>query len=242
MAIAQLATEPAQPVHLDLTDGEANHLYRLVKGSIMDPDTRQRLRAGWGMCARHAAASLAIEAAARAGGMHAAAVLYADLIERAVTALTRAGPFAGERALLELRNSGPCLVCQPGIGDGGRGVSMPVLLAQARDGASLSRFMASCAAQWQEQVCPDCVVGAGGARCRRHLVDRPLLGALGMSDELREQRRAIGGLFRHLVAYARSFRWQQRDTNRPEDRAALIGAVGWCSGWSGLLAYAEHAR
>jgi hypothetical protein len=42
-------------------------------------------------------------------------------------------------------------------------------------------------------------------------------------------------LLNHLKAYSRSFRWEWRDTETVEDRASLISAVGWLSGWTELL-------
>jgi hypothetical protein len=39
----------------------------------------------------------------------------------------------------------------------------------------------------------------------------------------------------HLEIYDRSFDWDRRNTEGPEDRAALFTAVGWLSGWGPLL-------
>lgn len=78
---------------LGLSDGEVHFLWWFIQGSIMNPETRERLHRAWGMCARHAAALLAVEAAYRHGWMHACALLYLDLIERGLGALTTRGLF-----------------------------------------------------------------------------------------------------------------------------------------------------
>jgi hypothetical protein len=45
----------------------------------------------------------------------------------------------------------------------------------------------------------------------------------------------VTDVFRRLAKYSGSFRWGFHDTRTEEDAAALIMAVGWCSGWSLLL-------
>ncbi|MBI4011012.1 MAG: hypothetical protein HY359_01770 [Candidatus Rokubacteria bacterium] len=35
----------------------------------------------------------------------------------------------------------------------------------------------------------------------------------------------------HVGVYSCSFRWECRGTDTAEDQAALVSAVGWCSGW-----------
>jgi hypothetical protein len=46
----------------------------------------------------------------------------------------------------------------------------------------------------------------------------------------------------HIQRYRESFRWEKRGTETVEDRAALISAAGWCSGWRSLLALAAGAQ
>lgn len=68
--------------------------------------------------------------------------------------------------------------------------------------------------------------------CRPHLV-----AALRRGEPVDVEREAAGvrSLLDHLRQYARSFRWEYRNTETVEDRAALIGALGWCSGWGDWL-------
>jgi hypothetical protein len=42
-------------------------------------------------------------------------------------------------------------------------------------------------------------------------------------------------IFHHLSLYHRSFRLEFHGTETVEDMAALISAVGWCSGWKLFL-------
>jgi hypothetical protein len=45
----------------------------------------------------------------------------------------------------------------------------------------------------------------------------------------------LNHIFQQITLYARSFRWECRGTDTEENKAALISAVGWCSGWQPLL-------
>jgi len=217
---------------LEFSDGEIHFLWWFIQGSIMNPGTRRRLLAAWGMCARHAAAFLAVEAAYRPNWMHAGALLYLDLIEHAVAALTTHGPFGEQRVIRRLRPTGPCLMCDLAVDAAGRGAASDALIERGRDRAPLRHFAAE-AGNWAAFVCRRCSSGATGPLCRRHLIADA---GLDLTGEVRVQRATLGHIARHLFRYARSFRWECRQTDTPEDRAALLEAVGWCSGWSGVLA------
>ena len=223
-----------QRVHL--TDGEVHFLWWFIRGSMMNPDTRRQLRQAWGMCSRHAAGLLAVEAAFRQGRMQASALLYLDLIERAVGAITSRGPFAEVRAARRLDTHGPCLMCELRVAGAASGGAPADLLTLGRDSIQLTWSANESRRYWEPLVCRDCRVGAAGPRCRVHLVAhaqsvRP--------DELAPERAALGHIYRHLVRYARSFRMEHPGVDTPEDRAALVEAVGWCSGWSGLFGMFE---
>jgi hypothetical protein len=217
---------------LGLSDGEVHFLWWFIQGSIMNPETRERLRRAWGMCARHATALLAVEAAYRHGWMHACAILYLDLVEGGLGALTTGEPFSEERAIRRLYATGPCLMCDLAVEQSGRGAASVELLERGRDPAQLGAFAGETERHWRPLVCRACSPGASGPLCRVHLIRDH---GLDVSGEVRSLRATLGYIARHLIRYARSFRWQDRDTDTPEDRAALIEAVGWCSGWAGLL-------
>jgi hypothetical protein len=88
---------------------------------------------------------------------------------------------------------------------------------------------------WGRTVRGPCLGRRTAPRCRPHLVEtfaREDSVALRAEGELTESIRV------HVTAYARSFRWERRDTETDGDRAALVSAVGWYSGcraWLPLL-------
>ncbi len=49
------------------------------------------------------------------------------------------------------------------------------------------------------------------------------------------QRGLVQGIAEHLHSFSRSFRWELRAIETPAERAALISAMGWCSGWQSCL-------
>ncbi len=75
----------------------------------------------------------------------------------------------------------------------------------------------------------------------RECRDIPPRAMLGSSPSRREDLQPSQGevhflyIAEHMDRYARLFRWEYRDPDTVEDRAALIGAIGWCSGWQPWL-------
>lgn len=216
-----------------LSDGEIHYLWWFIQGSIMEPDVRWRLRRAWGMCERHAWGALMAEAAFRHDFLHGPALLYEDLMERAVRAFRLAGPCRPRRIARRLRATGPCLMCEMGLGRGSpAGPTRPGLLERGRDPGGLRAFTGATSAYWPETVCGRCFGARSNIRCRPHLLED-----IGRGDvcDLTEQRGLVERTLRHLAAYSRSFRWECRNSESEEDRAALIIAVGWCSGWRPLI-------
>lgn len=80
-----------------LSDGELHYVWWFIQGSIMEADVRWRLRRAWGMCQRHAWGALAAEAAFRDNYFHGPAILYEDILERALRAFELAGPWPAAR-------------------------------------------------------------------------------------------------------------------------------------------------
>lgn len=211
-----------------LSAGEVYFLWHFIQGSIMVPDTRFRLRRAWGMCARHSAGFVAAEAIFRHGYLHGPAVLYEDLMVHALRALgvRRAAP--APWVAYRLRDAGPCLMCQEGYRATAGGYAPPDVLDRVREVSPFIAFVHETAPLWIRHVCGRCAGSDARARCRAHL-RRDLLG--GAAASLEEERDRVASLVRHVETYARSFRWGFHGTDTPEDRASLIGAVGWCSGW-----------
>ena len=217
-----------------LGDAEIHFLWWFSQGSIMDPDVRRRLRRAWGMCGRHAAGYLTVEASLRHGYMHGPALLYEDLMERATATLTAGGMLRNLRIASRLQRAGPCLLCEMGYQQGREAPpSAADVVVEGRDVSYLRDFAGVCRRYWEPVVCSRCAGERGTARCREHLAEDLERGRL---HDLASQRALAGHITRHLINYARSFRWEHRGTETEEDRAALIAAAGWCSGWDGLLA------
>lgn len=197
---------------------------------IMDLGTRERLWYAWGMCDEHSLAWLAIEHSLEAGWLHGPAILYEDLIDKAVWAV-RSRLFSFPPTVGMLRTSNTCLVCdQAGRpdrvpdGDPLDGLREDVLrhLTSGAAGADLDRV-----------ACGTCAGTLSVLRCRPHLVaelerDRRF--------DLTPQRAYLAEVLGGLARYSRSFGWANRGADTPADRAALVAGVGWCSGWTTLLA------
>jgi hypothetical protein len=187
-----------------LSPGEVHFLWWLIKGSITNPETREHLHRAWGMCARHAVALLAVEAAYRHGWMYACATLYLDLVERGLAALTTRGLLSEERSIRQLHAIGPCLMCDLDRERAGGGAAPADLLERGRDPHPLGAFAEETKSHWAGLVCRLCSTVASGPLCRVHLISDH---GLDLADEVRSQRAALGYIARQLIRYARSFRW-----------------------------------
>jgi hypothetical protein len=215
-----------------LSDGEIHYVWWFVQGSIMEPDVRWRLRRAWGMCERHAWGALAGEAAFRHNYFHGPAILYQDLMERAQRALDLVGPWPAPRVARRLRPRGPCLMCDIGLSRSSQGTAKAELVAQGRDLTKIREFAARTREYWRSTVCGNCREDGSPMRCRPHLLQEAREGAI---RDLASHRRAVAEILERLTTYARSYRWECRGTDTDSGRAALLSAVGWCSGWQGGL-------
>lgn len=216
----------------ELSPGEIHFLWWFIQGSIMNPSTRERLRKAWGMCERHAWGWMVVEAAFRSGYMHGPAVLYEDVMGLALESFKILGPMQNERLRRRLRHKGPCLMCEEGYGAHTKGFVRPQIVVQGRDLSEFRSLVGSTFPYWQTAVCGRCSGDNSPARCRRHLVEDVSAGLL---DDLSAARDLVFHTVDHLVRYARSFQFEFKGTHTLEDEAALISAVGWCSGWKLFL-------
>jgi hypothetical protein len=81
----------------------------------------------------------------------------------------------------------------------------------------------SLAPLWQGNCCPQCIgAESRGRLCRRHL--EAAIRAK-QSVSLDDDYRYLLSLLPHVENYARSFMWGYRDSDSPEDRAALLSAI-----------------
>lgn len=223
--------EPIENVHFQLSEGEIHYLWWFIQGSIMNPSTRWRLRKAWGFCERHAWGFILVEASFRHGWMHGPSILYLDLMERAWAALNFRGPLQRYRWEIHLRGQGPCPMCEMGYGPNSIGKAKPDLIRKGRDPTELQKFALTTQRFWQNAVCGRCAGNESGPRCRRHLIEEL---RLGKKDYGRYQS-FIQEILYHIRNYTQSFRFGFQGTETDEDKAALISAVGWCSGWKQFL-------
>ncbi|MCA1959312.1 MAG: hypothetical protein LDL33_00850 [Desulfomonile sp.] len=216
----------------ELSPGEIHFLWWFIQGSIMNPSTRERLRKAWGMCERHAWGWMIVEAAFRSGFMHGPAVLYQDVVGLAVEAFEMQGPAQLGRLRRRLRAKGPCLMCEEGYGSESKGFVKPNIVVQGRDLSEFRSFALRTLPYWRNDICGKCSGSGSAVRCREHLVEDE---SARFGEDLSNHRALISDIHRRLTRYARSFQFEFRGTNTLEDTAALISAVGWCSGWTLFL-------
>jgi hypothetical protein len=213
---------------LAITDGEVNFIRGLIHDGSVDRDSWRALMDGWGFCERHAWVALSIEMALLDGFCMRSAYLYVHLLERAVAVLARG--ISGDRwvAARRLRQRG-CLICDHNPRR--RGILSDECLAQGKDVRRLRLSATGLEPLWRNDLCPRCSGTAGRGRlCRRHLLESET------SIDFRDEHRHLSTLLRHLEIYEKSFSWEHRGSDGPRDRAALLSAIGWCSGWSSFTA------
>jgi hypothetical protein len=226
-----MITPPEEGAFL-LSPGEIHYLYWYIQGSIMVPPTRFRLRKAWGFCERHAWGAILVEASFRQGYMHGLAILYEDLLRPAIPAFRLKGPFKNRRLMKNLRAKGPCMMCDMGYGTESKSPASQELIERGRDASQLRILGQRTKAYWEKTICGRCLENGSWPRCRPHLIADAARGAI---DHFSVQQALMEYVTEHIEKYSRSFRWEFRGTATHEDEAALLSAVGWCSGWQPLL-------
>jgi hypothetical protein len=186
------------------------------------------------MCPRHAWGALAAEAAVRGNYFHGPAVLYQDLMESARRACGANGPLAARRIAWRLRATGPCLMCEMGFDRSSRGAFSRERVALGRDLRPIREFAKQTEEYWRPTLCGRCLGDGSRARCRPHLMEEARDGRL---EDFPLHRAYVAEILERLTVFAQSYRWEYRGTETPRDQAALLSAVGWCSGWQGGLAW-----
>jgi hypothetical protein len=222
-------------VPLCLSDGEINFLWSfMLYASIMVPQTREHLRRAWGFCQRHAWGWLALECSFREHFLHGPAILYNDIMGRALAVFTKPLNFLTWR--YGLRNRDQCLMCNMGYGPQSTGFPRAEVLARGRDTTNLKFFAKKTRRYWDKYTCGLCAgKQTGGFICRPHFLIELSHGRLKGADIDLEKRIVTDSLSGQIRDYARSFTWEYRSTKTVENEASLITAIGWCSGWTELL-------
>ncbi len=221
------------PGLFELSPGEIHFLWCFIQGSIMTPSTRNRLRKAWGFCERHAWGWISVEAAFRSGYMHGPAIMYEDLMGLALRAFQMHGPVQRGRLRRRLRQRGPCLMCEEGYGPASTGFVKQQIVDQGRNLVELKRMAQTTRRYWQKAVCGRCSGTGSTQRCRRHFIEDE---SLRLNGGVTDHRSLVTYVSDHLVRYARSFQFEFRGSGTEEDIAALLSAIGWCSGWRTFLA------
>jgi hypothetical protein len=232
---------PATAVSVDapLSAGEVHFLWWFIQGSIMVPETRWRLRRAWGMCERHAWGALSAETAYRHTYLHGPCLLYRDIMERALHAFDVHGPAGAHRVGWRLRETGPCLMCECGFPDTSKVIASTDLIATGRNPRELCRFAEQTRPHWWDAVCGRCADLPSSARCRIHFREEV---SAGHATNVDLHGALVARIVSRLSRYARSFVWGYRDTETDAARAALVTAVGWCSGWRPLIRLLEDSH
>jgi hypothetical protein len=194
-------------------------------GAIMTPKIRGQLRHSFGLCPRHTWAQFAAECELR-GRPFSTAILYHDLLGWAAQSLREAP---------HRRSSPP-----------------PITALQARDGCPTCQWLASSTAPddpsfaerrqrvnrlertrgylaesrpvWTVRSCPHCLDGQG-LLCRPHLLaaDPASVDADACAARLLELGERVSTLVAAMTVGG--------PVARTQDRAALVEALGWCTGW-----------
>lgn len=110
------------------------------------------------------------------------------------------------------------------------GAARLVLIAQGQNQRAVIAFTRATAAYWCTQMCRVCADAGGSSLCRRHLREALLTGGVDR-EEVSAQRATVDELASHMLRYEHSFIWGAHEEATMEDQAALIGAIGWLSGW-----------
>jgi hypothetical protein len=126
-------------------------------------------------------------------------------------------------------------MCEEGYGGESKGFVKPEIVERGRDFSEFRSIVRTTFPYWRNAVCGQCAGTASTVRCRRHFLEQET----SLASELEAQKGFVANIFHHITKYSCSFRWGFQHTRTAEDAAALIMAVGWCSGWRLLLSIME---
>ena len=100
--------------------------------------------------------------------------------------------------------------------------------------AALRTFALETREYWSRSVCGRCTQSGSWQCCRSAHLRQDLAEESG--NNLSRHREFVWDMYTHLVIFCRSFVWGHHNTETDEDKASLISAVGWCSGWKTAVA------
>lgn len=199
---------------------------QLLGEAFADSVVREATLASWGLCEEHAF-GLLIAVVRDERLSYPTAVLYVELLERALAAMTAGGPLAGLQVRRKLKTTGICPMCRPGVAEHAGRSGSPGGGDEATTGP-LRDLLRRSQGYWRPLACPRCLGIHEGTLCREHL--RAALPFASLADA----RAGLGNIARKLIAYSRSFRDGGSSGPTVEERAGLVAAIGWCAGWREL--------
>jgi hypothetical protein len=224
------------PELLAVTDGEINFLWSFIQGSIMNPETWSALLRSYGFCERHAWIHISVEMAFRDQYLLGPTILYGGLIDKSLRAVNAPRPGGSLSVMRRLRAAGRCFLCAMNVKNASAGACPQARLQQGRDCGQLRKFASKLQPIWRSSLCAECSGhesdGMSINRCRQHLLAamkaRTRIDIVALTKMLQD-------LSDRVARYQGSFLAGGPKAN-DQDRAALIAAIGWCSGWRPLLA------
>lgn len=128
------------------------------------------------------------------------------------------------------------MMCEMGYGPHSKGNADQDRLEKGRDLSELKAMARETMPFWQKALCGRCAGNDSPGRCRRHLMEDL---SHGVTMDLSPHARLVAYIADHIRIYAKSFCWGYQGTETEEDAAALISAIGWCSGWHTFLEMME---
>jgi len=130
-------------------------------------------------------------------------------------------------------------MCEMGFGPESKGKARPEVIEKGRDVNELLALARKTEKYWKKTICGRCAKNGSVQRCRRHLVQDISSGSI---ETLSPHHTLIDYVCGHISRYHRSFGFEFQGTETEEDMAALVSAVGWCSGWGIFLSiYAQRS-
>jgi hypothetical protein len=202
----------------------------------MIPETWNALLCSYGFCERHAWIHISIEMSFRDQYLLGPTILYGELIEKSLRAINSRQRIGLHSVMRRLRAAGPCFLCAMNLKNASAGVSPQARLDQGRDNSQLRNFASKLEPVWRNSLCSDCLGRESDEmapkRCRQHL-----LAAMNARTpiDIAAQKNMLQDMFDRVARYHRSFVLGGPKAS-DQDGAALIAAIGWCSGWRPLLA------
>ena len=218
------------------TCAEINFLWSFIQGSITVPETWNALTRRYGFCERHAWIHISVEMSFRDEYLLGPVILYAELIEKALRAVSRLQSVGQHSLEHALRSRGPCFLCSMNLrNSSSAGAALRSRLDRGRDISTLRAFAGRTAPVWRSWLCPECA-GRECAQLDPRLCRQHLIAAMRARTpvDISTQGNMLQDLFDHVARYQDSFLAGGSEAS-DQDRAALIAAIGWCSGWRPLL-------